>query len=45
MEKGPGGGCARVVWLRPEVEEKAKDIQISELYRRIGQLNVERSGL
>jgi len=26
-------------------EEKAKDIQISELYRRIGQLNVERSGL
>ena len=26
-------------------EEKAKDIQISQLYRHIGQLKVERSGL
>jgi transposase len=43
--KAPGGGCARVVWLRPEVEEKAKDIQISELYRHIGQLKVERDFL
>ena len=26
-------------------EEKAKNIQISELYRQIGQLKVEKSGL